>query len=1563
MNKMKFWLGALGLMALTVFTQSAWAATCTSKGSGNWNSAGTWNCTAGSWPAAGDTVIIASPHTVTLNNNYSATNLTIDAGATLRDNGNDLTLSGNAVINGTYDGAGNNGQLNMTGSGVTLSGTGTFIDIKRIQIDGNVTIPAGSNLTLTLQGEIRVNGTLNLNGTISGAGQTAGNRILRVDNAPATLNIGTTGSINAPNSVGEIRAGGTATNNGSVLLQGLTTQGSGTWTNNPGSSCSGPPVCVSTPTVNSINLANPNPTNAASVSWIVTFGTSVTGVTSSNFTLVNTGLGGAPTITSVTGGGVTWTVTASTGTGTGTLGLDMTGTAGVSPAVTNLPFTGQVYSVRPQSVTANPTLCVNDTSIGVATGNWTGLTNVGTQNNIYAQASVANSDITNYLKCTGYGFTIPVGATITGITVGPWLNATWTMLDNAMQLVKGGVIQPSNLATGAAIPNGGGALAPAPTQFTYGGSTNLWGNAWTAADINNANFGAAFAAQRGGFTSTQQAAVDAMPITINYTVPSTPSVTSINLASTNPSSPATAVSWTVTFSTSMTGVAAGNFVLVQAGGVSGASITSVTGSGSTWTVNANSGSGTGTLGLNMANVTGISPAVTTPMPFVGQVYTISAPMTCITDNFGTGTLDPTLWLVKTIQGPYLPQVVNAGGGDYRMRLTDTGGNEATFAQLKRTFPGAGNKIVLEIDYLAYGGSGADGIAVTFSDSAINSTTGGFGGSLGYANRTGIDGFGGGWLGIGLDEYGNFPNPTEARLGYPAGWMAPAPANVAAGFYKTNVSVRGSGSAQTGYYLLANTGVLATPVAPASGAVGVTPYRYRFTIDHSNGVNAWVTVERDTTATGNNYQTLVPAFDVKSANSGQAPVPASWLVSFTGSTGGATNFHEFKQVKVCANTIVGGGPNHLEIQHPSGTGLTCTPSTLTIKACADAAVPCVTPYTGGVTGTLSASGTPTVNWDGTSGGATGAGFSIPSGSSTVTKNVQVTTPGSTVFSAVSTPAATAATTCNFGAPSCTFTAADTGFLVNAPNHVAETSSTLTVQAVKKADNSLSCVPAFANISKTVNLKCAYSNPVTGTLPVRLGGTALNATANAAAACDGTGANVSLSFNASGIATPILQYADVGQMNVSANYTGSTGALDAGLVMAGTGSFIAAPASFAFSGITAGPIKAGNNFTATVTAKNSIGGTTPNFGKETTAEGVTLTSNLVTPVGGANPAIGNNLIPGATFVNGVATVNNLSWGEVGSITLMGTLTSGSYLGSGLSATGTSATVGAFIPDHFDTAVVASTSAPMPCPSGLTCPPLYNGFVYSGQPFSMQVTARNLAGSTTTNYSSAYGLSNTVNLAAWDALGSVVTQNPGGGALANATMAATAFVNGMGTTNTQAYTFATTPTSPTDIFLRAVDAVNTSVTSLRATPSTSVEGGVKVVSGKVKISNAYGSEVLPLPLTATVQYWNGTSWVTSSTDSLTQFNTNLQPTGNIVATIIAGLGSGVSVATPGVVSVVGGIKTITLNKPLLPGTVDISLNAPPYLLGGSNGAGVNPSVPGRATFGVYKGANEFIYLRENY
>ncbi|MCG3211509.1 MAG: hypothetical protein FOGNACKC_05155 [Anaerolineae bacterium] len=105
------------------------------------------------------------------------------------------------------------------------------------------------------------------------------------------------------------------------------------------------------PSIVSINRVDPNPSSAASVQFLVTFSEAVTGVTSSNFTLVQGGGLTGATITSVTGSGATRTVTASTGTGGGTLGLNLTSATGIRDVAgnalptTGLPFVGQVYTL------------------------------------------------------------------------------------------------------------------------------------------------------------------------------------------------------------------------------------------------------------------------------------------------------------------------------------------------------------------------------------------------------------------------------------------------------------------------------------------------------------------------------------------------------------------------------------------------------------------------------------------------------------------------------------------------------------------------------------------------------------------------------------------------------------------------------------------------------------------------------------------------------------------------------------------------------------------------------------------------------------------------------------------------------------------------------------------------------------------------------------------------------------------------------------------------------------------------------------------------------------------
>lgn len=653
------------------------------------------------------------------------------------------------------------------------------------------------------------------------------------------------------------------------------------------------------------------------------------------------------------------------------------------------------------------------------------------------------------------------------------------------------------------------------------------------------------------------------------------------------------------------------------------------------------------------------------------------------------------------------------------------------------------------------------------------------------------------------------------------------------------------------------------------------------------------------------------------------------------------------------------PHHIQITH-SGSALTCRPDVVTITACANAA--CTLPhYSGGVNVTL------------TPGGQT---FAVDASGVNNAATVQQVTVGTATLNATSVPAAANAVTCwdtATATASCSLLFADSGLLVNVPDHVAEIAQSVTISAVRKANNALDCVPAFKNVSRTVELKCAYTNPSTGTLPVRMAGVALNAGNDPVATCDATGQSPMLAFDANGTVTTTLQYADVGQMTVSATYTGSAGTGDAGLVMTGSGSFIAAPASFAFSAITAAPIKAGANFGATVTALNGAAtpAATPNFGKETTPEGVTLTFSKCQPTG--TNAVNGTFSGSGTFTNGVASATDLNWSEVGNGDLVATLTSGSYLGSGLSATGNTGTggtvcngagnVGRFIPDHFDTVV----TGPMSCPAGLVCPT--GGLVYSGQAFTANVYARNAAGATTQNYDGTVDTSpnfaKAVTLTAWDASGSTTTENPPAvtpGAITGGSnaVASSAFNRGstlLGTPGAPVYTFGTSPTAPTDVYIRAKDTDN--ATSLRVPANTSVEDGVKVVSGRIKLANAYGSELLALPITATAQYFNATgSWVTSITDSATQFDTRLSTAGgNVQATIVNGplaLGN-ISVVAPGTVTLVNGVRIFRLAAPTVAGSTDLEIvTAPAYLL---------PGAVGRATFGVYRGPSEIIYMREAY
>ena len=632
-------------------------------------------------------------------------------------------------------------------------------------------------------------------------------------------------------------------------------------------------------------------------------------------------------------------------------------------------------------------------------------------------------------------------------------------------------------------------------------------------------------------------------------------------------------------------------------------------------------------------------------------------------------------------------------------------------------------------------------------------------------------------------------------------------------------------------------------------------------------------------------------------------------------------------------------HHVEIQHGSGRGLTCSATSFTVKACMDAA--CATPYTGGVTGTLAASGTGmSVLWP------AGTSFTIPSGSSTTNLAFQQTTVGSTLLSASGiTPTPANATSCNFNTinPGCTFTAADSGLLFDVPNHRSEVRQALTVSAVKKADNSLACVPAFASVSRNVTLTCSYANPSSGTLPVRVASTALNAAGNAGAACDVGGKALSLAFDANGTASTTLTYADAGQVTLSARYAGSAGTNDIGLVLVGSDNFVATPTDFAVTGVPNSPMAAGSAFPVTVTARNSAGSTTPNFGGESVAEGAVLAFARTQPTG-SSAVDGSFSGTLGGFNAGVATGSDLAWTEVGQGLVTATLTSASYLGSGMTLTGSATAT--FKPHHFDATTTAACGT----------------FSYAWQPFVVTVTARNAAGNTTLNYDGSVNTSPNFAKAVTLSDGSANAT----GTLRDPSLAAGAFVNGVGSTSGSPY-FAVTDkrTSPQSITLRATDADGVTSTGF-------AEGSMALRSGRLRLSNAFGRAKAPLQVPVVAEHWLDQAWVANTADHCT-----VVPSAAIALSNPRNASGGVSAATTSAAgfALTAGRGTLSLAAPAPAGSslsLDLAINLGdtsadqsclanhptttgarlPWLrsLNGACSAAANRDPAARATFGIY-------------
>jgi hypothetical protein len=166
---------------------------------------------------------------------------------------------------------------------------------------------------------------------------------------------------------------------------------------------------------------------------------------------------------------------------------------------------------------ANATTAVGPLS--PTTGGWLGGGSawVGYATNIYASDGVsASTTISNngtgskYLTSGGYGFSIPADATIDGIVVqvqgyDPGNNGGEHY---EVQMKK------KVAAFYAKNAKNSGYLTGSNSYYTFGSSSDLWGNTWTPADVNDPGFGVAIKAY--GYTG-DVVNVDYVTVTVYYT--------------------------------------------------------------------------------------------------------------------------------------------------------------------------------------------------------------------------------------------------------------------------------------------------------------------------------------------------------------------------------------------------------------------------------------------------------------------------------------------------------------------------------------------------------------------------------------------------------------------------------------------------------------------------------------------------------------------------------------------------------------------------------------------------------------------------------------------------------------------------------------------------------------------------------------------------------------------------------------------------------------------------------------------------------------------------------------
>ncbi len=427
-------------------------------------------------------------------------------------------------------------------------------------------------------------------------------------------------------------------------------------------------VDANAPAVLSVTRAGTNPTNAASVDFTVTFSQGVTGVDSGDFTLTTTG--------GITPGGISvtpvnssvYTVSVDTGSGDGTIRLDVANDGSILGESNSAPLgatfiTGELYTIDKTAPTV-----LSITRVGAALTNATNVQftvtfsepvlGVDTSDFALTTSGVSGASISN-----AQSFLTALRPRVSAIRGGPHpttpviaASATWTITVNTGS--GDGTIR-LDLIDDDSIND------PAGNQLGGPGSGN--GN-FTTGDVD----------------------------TIDKTAPTVQSITRIGAALTN----ATNVQFTVTFSEPVLNVDGTDFTVTATGGVTGANVTGVTGSGP-YTVTVNTGSGDGTIRLDViagsATINDAAGNALTPSFTTGDADTIDKTLPAVqsivkasTDPTTATSVDFTVTFTESVTGVDAPDFTITAPSLTSTSVSNVTGSGTTYTVTVATGNGSGS---------------------------------------------------------------------------------------------------------------------------------------------------------------------------------------------------------------------------------------------------------------------------------------------------------------------------------------------------------------------------------------------------------------------------------------------------------------------------------------------------------------------------------------------------------------------------------------------------------------------------------------------------------------------------------------------------------------------------------------------------------------------------------------------------------------------------------------------------------------------------------------------------------